>query len=66
MRRVYDGMTILMKYIHNDEKPDMSAHHDEIYCSGPHPDDLHEKDRDRLKELGWTWRGDLDCWHKFV
>ncbi len=63
MKRVYEGLAVLVKY---DPNGYFAAEHDEIFAGGPEPIRITEEDLATLKKLGWSWDESLPAWHKFV
>lgn len=63
MKRIYDGLTILLKY---DPEGDCAAEHDVLYAGGGDPKEMSPEDLAKLDELGWHWDEDLDSWAHYV
>lgn len=63
MKKVYDGLAILLKY-----EPDgnISVDHDIIYSGGGDPSEMDAEDLQNLENLGWFWNPDFDSWAKNV
>lgn len=59
------GLTILEKY-NKDEQAYFAAEHDEIFVGGPKPAKMEAADRHVLRDTGWRYSTDHDCWHAFV
>lgn len=71
MKATHEGLGILLKYV-TDDSSCLSAEHDEIYAQSKPPNEMSDKDRERLEELGWFWversGGDplIGLWQKFT
>jgi hypothetical protein len=63
MRKVFEGLQILMKY---DPEGDCCAEHDEFFASHFPPEKMEEADAKKLCDLGWLWDESLPAWKKFV
>jgi hypothetical protein len=65
MKRIYDGLAILMKYTKGDG--DFSAEHDEVWAGSDDaiPANMDPHDLQRMKALGWTYEEDMG-WHHFT
>lgn len=66
MRRLLEGLTILVELLGEDDRGDMAASHDEIYLSGPPPEEIPPDKLQALENLGFFWDTSEESWHKFV
>ncbi|MBU3935806.1 hypothetical protein KJ909_03975 [Patescibacteria group bacterium] len=67
MRKVHEGLGILLKYIKEGATAGFCAEHDQIYAHCPESGEgMSEEDRTRLDALGWHWNEFDDCWIKWV
>ncbi len=66
MRRIYEGLGILLSYATDETYATCSAEHDELHAWGPEPGALSVEHQARLEELGWRWNDGYDCWSHFT
>lgn len=66
MKRILEGLQILIKYCSNGNG-DLSAEHDVIYTSPRNASEveMNEDDKKKLDELGWFIDEENDCWCHF-
>ena len=62
MRNLYEGLGVLLKY--GDDE--VAVEHDVIYAGPNNLEKVSVEDQIKLKELGWYWSEDYDCWEYFV
>jgi hypothetical protein len=57
-KAVYEGLSILMSYMDDDDELELLIQGEALLADGPIPAFLKEEDRERLeKVLGWGWVG---------
>jgi hypothetical protein len=62
---VLKALTILTGYTKEDLS--MCPEHDEIWIGHDiPPDKMTDADKERMKDLGFTWEEDIPAWHGFV
>jgi hypothetical protein len=64
MLRLYNGLSILLKYDPNGECS-IDRNDECIYC-GPNHNNLSLEDLKTLEELNWFWEETYECWGKFL
>lgn len=64
MKDLIEALTIFAKYQKETKYP-TSCNHDVMFVVGVGKDDPSEEDKQRLKELGFTWSHDADAWSSF-
>jgi len=65
MKDLIEALTIFLKYT-GDEYSPTHCEHDVLYVApGLEEDKVSEEDKVRLKELGFQWMDDGDCWGSF-
>ncbi len=63
MKDLIEALTIFDKYIPDDEKYPTNCIHDVFQiAAGVDRDMLSQEDKKRLKELGFMWNENRDCW----
>lgn len=72
MSDVVEGLNILTKFGADAEDPEcVSVEQDIMYCLGPNPDEMLRKTKGAaelvvLRDCGWRYDREHDCWRKFV
>lgn len=64
VNEVIEGLKILAKHDPHGLDSEVAADHDILL--GPGKRDVPEEDRVQLRELGWFWSKEDDCWFHFV
>ena len=62
-KNLHTVLDIFLSY--DPEGGPMHATHDEIYLTGPHPDEMRPQDVKKVEGLGVTWDAEYDSWHMF-
>jgi len=65
-RKVLEGLQILAKYLEHEDGWFFGAEHDEIYVYMVKDNEITEKDRKHLEDLGWSPGDDYGVWKRFV
>jgi hypothetical protein len=55
MRRVHEGLSMLLRYTDQFYEGKVSHDGDAIVASGPVPTEMDHSDVSHLEKLGWTW-----------
>lgn len=59
-RQILEGLLILKDYAGDDE---VAAEHDQIWFGTTEkPDEMNDEDVKKLKELGFYWDDEFECW----
>lgn len=67
---VSGGLLLLEQKQHDCGGKDfqVSAEHDELFASGPSPENIHwfDSELDDMARWGWRWDADIESWAKFT
>lgn len=60
------GIEVLSKYVDDENRSALSAHHDQIYAGPDVADKISDEDKKRLEELGWGFDDEVDSYYAFT
>ena len=66
MKKLYEILSILMKYADKNTNYDVAAHHDTILIQGTKPQHLPSEDVAKLAALNCVFYDEEDCWKVYV
>lgn len=66
MKKLYEILSILMKYEDVNRDYDVAANHDTILLQGPKPQHLPSEDVAKLVALGAFFDDEEDCWKVYI
>lgn len=61
-KQVIDGLTVLMKH----GAVEVDAQHDELFAGPGLDGELTDEEKAKMKELGWHFDEEFDCWSIFT
>lgn len=62
LRELYEGLTVMMNYLDDDDDLNWKVRHGFFTVDGPHKDDLEAADRKKLEDAGWCWNDHYEGW----
>lgn len=63
MKDLIKALNIFLKY--KDNYSPTYCEHDVLYVVGISYEEVSKEDKEELKELGFSWSNEIDCWYSY-